>query len=291
MVLLVDEVIVELDEQDINDIQLHLVESKSLTDFDASKSGFVQRALSKVVTGAAKAAKWVVGGLGKLFRRTRKAKTQVANQQVQHQSMTMQDKLAREIKRFQKGEHTAMRLHQNAIRLVKGAHEAMFKVGVESAGTEAITGKLRIGRREKAWLQSAVEEELRYLRVFLRKVIAGKASEKEIAKRINAYVATLKHIYYSGRIVGSPDHMIVDWVTAMDRKVCASCRFLQGWSPYSRMTLPTTPRAGQTICRYNCRCRLVMRPALPDDLKKVERRQQPKGWYRNRLEALMKRGK
>jgi len=251
--LLVDEVIIELDDEDVNDIQRHLVESKSLTDFDATKSGFVQRALGKVVTGAAKAARWVVGGIGKLFRRTRKAKTQAANQKLQRQSMTMQDVLAREIKRFQKGESTAMRLHQNAIRIVKAAHEAMFRIGVESAGAEAITGKLRIGKREKQWLQKAVEEELRYLRVFLRKVVAGRATEKEIARRINAYVATLKHIYYSGRIIGSPDHMIVDWVTAMDRRVCNSCRFLQSWSPYSRMTLPTTPRAGETICRYNCR--------------------------------------
>jgi hypothetical protein len=54
------------------------------------------------------------------------------------------------------------------------------------------------------------------------------------------------------------------WKGPHDKKTCESCNYLFEHSPYSKWTLPTTPRSGMTLCLTNCRDRLFVRRVPPE---------------------------
>ena len=111
-------------------------------------------------------------------------------------------------------------------------------------------------------------------------------SERYIRRRMMAYADTLKHVYYAGRVKGTPKGMVIDWISPLDRHTCKGCRYMAEHSPWTRDSIPTTPRAGDTRCLSNCRCRLVMREVTPEVYAQLARRTKPKTWYHRILARL-----
>ncbi len=111
-------------------------------------------------------------------------------------------------------------------------------------------------------------------------------SERYIRRRMTAYADTLKHAYYAGRVKGTPKGMVIDWISPLDRHTCKGCRYMSEHSPWTRDSLPTTPRAGDTRCLSNCRCRLVMREVKREAYAALDKRKRPKRWYSTILDRL-----
>lgn len=188
--------------------------------------------------------------------------------------------------------------------LLRTAYHEAFEIGYQSSGA----GSLRTGvaKVDQQWVRSAIQHEMRYFNRFLSQIessrrspeelpqspipIKRKSPEEVIAARMGAYVDTLRHVYYAGRVMGTPTGMVIDWISPLDRETCRGCRFLSEHSPYTKRTLPTTPRAGDTICLSNCRCRLVIRDVGKGEFESVEKRHRSKDWYRRKL-ARLKAGK
>ena len=158
-----------------------------------------------------------------------------------------------------------------------------FEQGLKSSGA----GKFRVtvSQADTAYIEAAIKQELVYFNKLLRQIDADNYSGR-LHDRLRAYAEALKHVYYAGRVMGTPSGMIIDWIAPMDRNTCRGCRFLFDNSPYTKKTLPTTPRAGDTPCLNRCRCRLVMRTVSAEDYTKLEKKQPRKSWYAARLSAI-----
>lgn len=122
-----------------------------------------------------------------------------------------------------------------------------------------------ITKDELEWVKSAVREEWKFLQNFLDDIRTGNLTIP-IEQRLEMYADTLRAIYNAARVVASPADALVYWVTKADRNVCPSCRWLSDHSPYSKYNLPTTPRAGLTLCLSRCRCRLLIRRETADKI-------------------------
>jgi hypothetical protein len=208
--------------------------------------------------------------------------------------------------------------------LLKTAYHEAFDLGIKSSGAGALrAGRADIDTR---WVESAYRHEMRHFNKFLREIVASAEPEvlrKEIDPktgkptvdprtgrptgklirvappkvsvrgddmihaRMQAYADTVKHVYYAGRVMGTPDGMVIDWISPLDRRTCRGCRFLSDNSPYTKNSLPSTPRAGDTRCLNNCRCRLVVREIPRAKYIETQRAQHSRRWYADRLQRLL----
>jgi hypothetical protein len=281
----VDEFILELTEEDVLAMEQHvLTESKGLFNVDPTKSSLTQKALGGL-WGIGRA---VAGGIGKVFKRVRQVSTRRTLNQLDKLTKEFTDDATRQIRQFYNRKLAGMRMRKSLRNHLMKASRNAFELGVKSAGTGGTLGQFRLTREQKRWLDDAVKSELGYFDNFINRVLSRSASEAEVRRRVGAYAAALKPLYYSGRMGTSPSNMAIDWVTALDRRVCGGCRFLQTQSPYTRMTLPTVPRAGDTPCLANCRCRLVMRPVKSEVLLQIQRKHKSKEWYKRQLFGIKK---
>lgn len=143
--------------------------------------------------------------------------------------------------------------------LFKDYYHQAFMLGYESSG---LSDFIEVDKEELKWVDSALREETKYLLKFLQDV-ATSQGKMDYLKRWEMYVNTLDHVYWGGRMVVVPEGFVIDWVL-MPAEHCEGCILLAKNSPYTRDTLPTTPRAGATPCLSNCKCRLRIRE--PKDL-------------------------
>lgn len=215
---------------------------------------------------------------------------------------------------FLSGAWTRTRWERWVKHLLKMAYYEAFDLGLKSSGA----GRLRAGRAatDTRWVESAYRHEMRYFNKFLREIVASADPEvlqKEIDpktkrptgrtlrvrppkvsargddlihKRMQAYTDTVKHVYYAGRVMGTPDGMVIDWIAPLDRRTCNGCRFLSNHSPYTKNSLPSTPRAGDTRCRNNCRCRLIVREVPRSKFIQIQGEQRTRRWYAEQLQRL-----
>lgn len=166
--------------------------------------------------------------------------------------------------------------------LRKGYQDA-FRMGLESSGV----GKFRavVAEADREYVEKAVRTEMRYFNKVLAQIDRGQL-KGSLMNRLGAYAETLKHVYYAGRVMGTPSGMIIDWISPMDRNVCKGCAFLYRNSPYTKKTLPTTPRAGDTPCLNRCRCRLVMRTVPKEAYEKIDLSHNAKSTYGRKLASI-----
>lgn len=160
-----------------------------------------------------------------------------------------------------------------------------FTLGLHSSGAAPSTGQGILTKADQRYIESAYRHELSYLNKLLGDVRTGEW-KGDLEKRLEAYVETLKHIYYSGRVMSTPAGYLIDWISPLDRNTCKGCRWLAEQSPFTRDDIPTTPRAGDTRCLNHCRCRLLMREVSKELYAEVVRRHRSKDWYSRKLAAL-----
>mgnify|MGYP001567227822 CR=1 FL=1 len=67
--------------------------------------------------------------------------------------------------------------------------------------------------------------------------------------------------YQIGASLNSPDGTLIWWVLAELSKHCYLCPIHAANSPYTRESIPGSPRDGSTPCKSRCACHLIFRPA------------------------------
>ena len=141
---------------------------------------------------------------------------------------------------------------------------------------------------DRRYVESAFRHEMRFFNRMLEQIRFG-SLKGNIPRRLTAYVEALKHIYYAGRVQGTPDGMVIDWISPLDRSTCKGCHFMASQSPFTKHTLPTTPRAGDTPCLNRCRCRLVMREVPMEKFREISSEHYSRSWYAKQLRNIKKR--
>jgi hypothetical protein len=217
------------------------------------------------------------------WKKTRKNRTTVANRQFKELVDDLQEEFSIYTNVLKGGSVPFSEYSAALKKTLKDAYYKAFSIGVRSSGTAA--PGLPISAEDRQYIESAFREESKYLSRMLNDMANG-TLKGQTEKRLQAYIDTLKHQYYAGRISGTPTGWVIDWISPLDRNTCVSCRFLSDNSPYTKKTLSTTPRAGQTRCLNQCRCRLVAREVGLKRFIQVENSHRSKRWYTERLRLL-----
>lgn len=116
------------------------------------------------------------------------------------------------------------------------------------------------------YLRGAVESEASYAKQMARELRDG-SSRWTRQDRVQRYAQALDSVAWNAKVESMPDSVEIDWVLGVAEH-CDDCLLVAANGPYSKDTLPTVPRAGDTACHSNCRCKLVFR--LEADIEDTE---------------------
>ncbi len=165
---------------------------------------------------------------------------------------------------FINGEILQVEAYMKLRDLFKKYYREAFELGYLSSG---IADYVELEDRDYRWVDSSLKQELKYLRQFLDDIEGGRG-RMDYRRRWRMYVDTLDHVFWAGKVSVIPAGFVIDWVVDHKAERCEGCKFLKMHSPYTVETLPTTPRAGMTICLSNCKCKLrVRRPKSLQEYK------------------------
>lgn len=166
------------------------------------------------------------------------------------------------------------KLRRDAVALVSDAHRDAFEMGLNSAGVHKVAGFRGVNKlypNDKKYLEGVVRDETKHLTKMLRQV-REHGDRRRWAGRVRAYANALRATFQAGRVLATPPNTVIHWIGKLDDRMCAGCRKLVANSPYTVDSLPTTPGAGATPCRFNCRCRLLIRPATGKTVRRMRQR-------------------
>jgi len=110
---------------------------------------------------------------------------------------------------------------------------------------------------DEEYIRRAVDQELVYARKFGEDVSTGNIRMPR-ERRARMYGDTCEGIAWNGKVESLPDNVRIYWKLGQAEH-CIDCIVLANSSPFTKRNLPTTPRAGGTRCKSNCRCRLEVR--------------------------------
>lgn len=167
--------------------------------------------------------------------------------------------------------------------LLRESYKESFRLGILSSGADF--SKAGMASFDEKWVKTASKHEMAYFNKLLDQIESG-TQKGTIEDRLKAYSDTLQNVFYSGRIVGTPSNHLIDWAGPNDRRTCSGCHFLIENSPYTKATLPSTPRAGDTACLNFCRCRLIVREVDKELFFEVQKKHKSKSWYKTKLSNL-----
>lgn len=157
----------------------------------------------------------------------------------------------------------------------KRAIRDAFLAGLRAGGTPAESaGKGKtvvhgLDPSDEAWLVSATAHEMRFLNRMVEAITTGDFS-MPLERRVGMYADTLDSVFNSARVISLPQNTLFRWTGPDDKKTCEGCRYLFEQSPFTKNTIPTTPRACMTSCKTNCRDRLFVYKAGLDEVQQAE---------------------
>lgn len=163
-------------------------------------------------------------------------------------------------------------LRKAMLQALREHYQNAFMLGLHGAGLKHAMDftQARLTQEERAWVESALQHEARFFRKFFDDMLHER-SKTNIWKRVDAYVETVNAIYHAGVVRATPAESIFHWLIH-PAEHCEGCLWLARHSPYTKFTLPTTPKAGSTACLNNCRCSILIRKARPGEVEKVAAR-------------------
>ena len=204
------------------------------------------------------------------FAQERKVGVTVGKRRLKALQDQVYDELFSEVLRHDKRLTDPKEFKREVGKVMKRAWRDAFMAGVRSSGIQGrghgVSGVV-LGPDDEAWFKSAVTHEMRFLNRFVA-AVADQSYRMPLDRRTRMYVDALESFYDSARVIGMPATAVFRWVGKRDKKVCASCQYLQQHNPYHKKILPTVPRSGMTICLTNCRHRLLVR--IVDSAKALE---------------------
>lgn len=172
---------------------------------------------------------------------------------------------------------------------LKLAYLRAYDLGTEASGLGRANKGLtqHSSDSEKKWVQSAISQEQKYFNKFLNALVKGESKTKS-KYRISQYANALRSVFESSRVLQLPDGIIIHWVLQSNNP-CSDCRLLHRMSPYTKETLPTTPKAGRTRCLGNCYCKLRVVKAKATEVTKVRRKNRSSEYLLKKLKKSKKK--
>lgn len=167
-------------------------------------------------------------------------------------------------------------------------HDA-FRLGLSGSSVGLVPGNLPISAEDKRWVESAFKHEMKFFNNFLAQALNNELSPMQIDRRVQMYMNAVRGIYEGGRVVGSHPNSLIYWVYNPEAQHCSSCLYLRDHSPYTKRTIPTTPRAGGTECLSNCKCHLRIVISDPELVKQAEARSGTRSAHLTYLNQLKRR--
>lgn len=139
--------------------------------------------------------------------------------------------------------------------LFRKHYEMAYRRGIGTSISLGHENPALVSQEEARWLESAVRHEATYFNRLLDQVRNGK-SPAAYRKRIKRYATTLESVFRSGQVAGQHPHTVIHWVVDTALENCPDCLALAKKGPFTKESLPTTPKAGATRCLDNCGCTL-----------------------------------
>ena len=166
-------------------------------------------------------------------------------------------------------------------------HKA-YQLGIKASATGVVVGHTMTSEDQR-WVESSWKHEQTYFNRFLDSALRGNLSPSQIRQRAGMYGAAVRGVYEAGRVVGSHPDSLIWWVYNPEAHHCTSCIYLRDQSPYTKRTLPTTPRAGLSECLTNCKCHLRIVLSDPELVKQTEARSLSRAGMLQALQAMKRR--
>ena len=141
-----------------------------------------------------------------------------------------------------------------------------YRLGTDASGLAFV----KLPSEDLAWLKRARSSEYKFLDKFADDMIAGKGS-MSYDDRASMYIDSIDSTFDAGRVDAYPNEGTKIYWELSPAENCGDCIDLALNSPYTPDTLPTTPRAGGTMCLSGCKCHLRIRydrpTRIPLDIK------------------------
>lgn len=109
---------------------------------------------------------------------------------------------------------------------------------------------------EKKLIDQQVKGQIPYLSNFEQNLTREKPLK--MYARANLYAQRGTALYEMGHLSSLDDDVLIDWILGYAEH-CDDCIMLSRNSPYTKMTLPSIPGLGDTMCLVNCQCKLEER--------------------------------
>jgi len=138
--------------------------------------------------------------------------------------------------------------------ICRKAYEGAYDAGIMRAGSPMVQNA------ELSDLTSrAIDEMVNKEAEFFAKRLSEKTVSTDIMSTIaERYGASAKAVFWNGLISGSTNDQQFRWqLGSVLTEHCDDCLELAANSPYTKDTLPTVPRAGDTKCLWRCKCSLI----------------------------------
>lgn len=202
------------------------------------------------------------------YAKARKVGSDVGRKKLKETQSRVRTKLLKYINQHQEGSIDDREFRKRSKAVMKTAWKDVFLAGVRAGGTPgtgAGKGKtlVSLGTGDDKWLKSAMQHEMRFLNRFMQAILESDY-KMPLPRRVGMYVDSLRSFYDSARVIAMPANVLIHWKGPNDHVTCVSCDYLFDHSPFTKATLPTTPRAGMTLCLTNCRDRLLIRRVTAD---------------------------
>lgn len=172
------------------------------------------------------------------------------------------------LERYKRNEMSRQWFEDSAKAILKNAYHKAYDLGSAASGMKALSNHR--SNDETKWVESAWKDEQKYFNRFLKDISRGESVVRS-SKRIEAYAAALRSVFDSSKVLQQPEGYLLYWVMESDIP-CEDCKLLHKLSPYTKWTIPTTPKAGRTRCLTRCYCKIRMEKASRVDLEKAESR-------------------
>ena len=187
--------------------------------------------------------------------------------QVLAQQQTGMEAIARQYERGLINTQEAMK-HFNS--LTKDSYLKQFRAGTKAVGNPYYQD-MGMTRKDISFIGKARRAEAGFFRKFLHDIkdplhgapkgTPGRRPKvHSYQKRAGYYGKSGKAQFFNGMVAGAGDKLTVLWVLGVPQtEHCDRCPVLAS-RKYTWKTLPTTPRAGDTPCLFNCYCHLEFKP-------------------------------
>lgn len=239
---------------------------------------------------------------GKKHERIVRKQKDVAEKELKKVKKNFKRNVTTSVEKLARGEISLKQAVDKTSAEIRNAYQTSYSLGLKAQGHGALSTKqaplgystTNATKEDHSWLKTAADEEISYMKGFLRDVNRGlspseedKQKEREglreptrkmpRSKRVEMYARALDGVYAAGQVRGAPDNVIIYWLFG-DAEHCPECIYLEANSPFTKQSLPTTPRAGSTRCLTNCKCVIVF-DYPPMDVYKALQRDQPSRTY------------